>query len=372
MNYLQVIKTSFYFFPIIALIITIPFIIRNYRRYGSVHKLRTIIVYSFILYLLTIYFLVIMPLPSIEEVAQLTTPKINLIPFSFITDFIKETPLIITEPNTYLLALKDSSFYVVIFNIIMTIPFGMYLRYYYKCSLKKTIFLSFLLSLFFEITQLTGLYFIYPRSYRLFDIDDLILNTLGGLLGYFIMGKTNKYLPTREKIDQESYTNGEIVSPLRRLMIAIIDIIFYFFFIILLSIFIQKYLLLISFILYYIIIPLIWDGKTIGSNFLKVKRNYIKRYILNTFLYPIFLVIYYFLIPNIIIYFIIYYAISLSNIISLIIIIISLILYLLFYLSNIIYLFIKKKMYYDSFFSLEYQSTITKRRENLPSNNECV
>ena len=372
MNYISVIKTSFYFFPIIALIITIPFIIRNYRRYGSVHKLRTIIVYSFILYLLTIYFLVIMPLPSIEEVAQLTTPKINLIPFSFITDFIKETPLIITEPNTYLLALKDSSFYVVIFNIIMTIPFGMYLRYYYKCSLKKTIFLSFLLSLFFEITQLTGLYFIYPRSYRLFDIDDLILNTLGGLLGYFIMGKTNKYLPTREKIDQESYTNGETVSPLRRLMIAIIDIIFYFFFIILLSIFIQKYLLLISFILYYIIIPLIWDGKTIGSNFLKVKRNFNKRKLLNTFLYPIFKLVYYLIMPNLALYIVIFLLAKINHFITFVILIGFIFLYLSFYLGNIIFLFISKTMFYDSLFSLEYQSTITKRWENLPNNNECV
>lgn len=372
MNYISVIKTSFYFFPIIALIITIPFIIRNYRRYGSVHKLRTIIVYSFILYLLTIYFLVIMPLPSIEEVAQLTTPKINLIPFSFITDFIKETPLIITEPNTYLLALKDSSFYVVIFNIIMTIPFGMYLRYYYKCSLKKTIFLSFLLSLFFEITQLTGLYFIYPRSYRLFDIDDLILNTLGGLLGYFIMGKINKYLPTREKIDQESYTNGEIVSPLRRLMIALIDIIFYFFFIILLSIFIQNYLLLISFILYYIIIPLIWDGKTIGSNFLKVKRNFNKRKLLNTFLYPIFKLVYYLIMPNLALYIVIFLLAKINHFITFVILVGFIFLYLSFYLGNIIFLFISKTMFYDSLFSLEYQSTITKRWENLPNNNECV
>ena len=37
--------------------------------------------------------------------------------------------------------------------------------------LVKNIF-SFLLSLFFEVTQLTGLYFLYPGSYRLFDVDD--------------------------------------------------------------------------------------------------------------------------------------------------------------------------------------------------------
>ncbi|UPU40245.1 hypothetical protein MX850_02280 [Erysipelothrix sp. Poltava] len=35
----------------------------------------------------------------------------------------------------------------------MTVPFGIYLRYYFNCDLKKTVILSFILSLFFEPTQ---------------------------------------------------------------------------------------------------------------------------------------------------------------------------------------------------------------------------
>ena len=54
---------------------------------------------------------------------------------------------------------------------------------------------TFLLSLFFELTQLTGLNFIYPRQYRLFDVDNLMINTLGGILGYFIMNKLKVLLP---------------------------------------------------------------------------------------------------------------------------------------------------------------------------------
>ena len=58
----------------------------------------------------------------------------------------------------------------------MTMPFGVYLRYYFCYHWRKTLQLSFLLSLFFELTQLSGLYFVYPGSYRLFDVDDLIVN----------------------------------------------------------------------------------------------------------------------------------------------------------------------------------------------------
>lgn len=62
--------------------------------------------------------------------------------------------------------------------------------------------LTFCLSLFFELTQLTGLYFIYPRSYRLFDVNDLLHNTLGGVFGYLMTPIFTFLLPTRAEIDE--------------------------------------------------------------------------------------------------------------------------------------------------------------------------
>ena len=68
MSYLVPIKAALIIFPFLALLITLPYIIYEYHHYGSVNKLRTLIIYSFILYLMTIYFLVILPLPTKEEV----------------------------------------------------------------------------------------------------------------------------------------------------------------------------------------------------------------------------------------------------------------------------------------------------------------
>ena len=104
-EYLEIIKTSFIFFPVIAFIFTIPYILIQYHKYGSIYYLRVIIVYSFILYLLTAYFLVVLPLPSIETVSKLTTPTTQLIPFKFVQDFINETSLSITNIHTYIKAL---------------------------------------------------------------------------------------------------------------------------------------------------------------------------------------------------------------------------------------------------------------------------
>ena len=85
-SYLYAIKTAIFIFPIIALLITLPYILYNYHKYGSISFMRTIIVYSFILYLINIFFLVILPLPKIEYVMTLKTPKYQLIPFQFIND----------------------------------------------------------------------------------------------------------------------------------------------------------------------------------------------------------------------------------------------------------------------------------------------
>ena len=64
MGYINSIKAAMLFFPVLALLITLPYMIINYRKYGYVNKLRTLILYSFILYLLTIYLLVILLLPD--------------------------------------------------------------------------------------------------------------------------------------------------------------------------------------------------------------------------------------------------------------------------------------------------------------------
>ena len=254
MSYLVPIKAALIIFPFLALLITLPYIIYEYHHYGSVNKLRTLIIYSFILYLMTIYFLVILPLPTKEEVIKMKVINPQLIPLTFIKDIVED--LIELKQINILKIITIPSIYTVIFNIIMFMPLGVYLRYYYKCSLKKTIIISLLISLFFELTQLTGLYYIYPRAYRNFDVDDLLINTLGGLLGYLIISPIQKHLPTREDIDTKSLKEGQKVSSLRRITLFIGDIFIYLLMIMLVSFLINnKYINLSLAVLYFIIIP---------------------------------------------------------------------------------------------------------------------
>lgn len=291
-SYVIPIQYAFIIFPLIAFLFTIPYMIYIYRKYGSISPLRTLIVYSFILYLISAYFLVILPLPKISEVAKYTTPRTQLIPFHFITDIIENSTLVLSDITTYIPAIKESYIYNVGFNLLLFIPFGIYLRYYFKCSYKKTLFISFLLSLFFELTQLSGLYFIYPRPYRLFDVDDLIINTLGGSFGYLLTPLVSLVLPSRDKIDETSYKRGTRVSYIRRLIALMIDFLIINIIVVFISIFnSSNYTYISTVLLYFIINALVTKGSTIGKLIIKIKivdkegntpkfYQYIIRYIL--------------------------------------------------------------------------------------------
>ena len=285
-QYLFSIGTAMIVFPMIAFLFTLPYFIRQYRRFGSIPMLRIFIVYSFILYLLTIYFLVILPLPSIEEVRHYQTPIAQLIPFHFIIDFLRESGFVWNQVDTYLKAIQDPSFYGVLFNILMFIPLGFYLRYYFKCSLKRVLFVSLLVSLFLEITQLTGLYGIYPRPYRLFDVDDLIMNSLGGCVGYLVTPLLCLLLPSKDRLDEIAYQRGRTVTFTRRFVAFFCDWMFLIFLSSLLTHYFQLpflfsfmtqfswthmmyYLVYIG--TYFIIVPWLCKGKTLGKWIVRIK-----------------------------------------------------------------------------------------------------
>ena len=67
MVYLDNIYWGLLIFPLIAAVFTLPYALYQYNKYGSVSKLRTLIIYSFILYMLIAFFMVCLPLPDWES-----------------------------------------------------------------------------------------------------------------------------------------------------------------------------------------------------------------------------------------------------------------------------------------------------------------
>src|SRR5699024_577974 len=112
-------------------------------------------------------------------------------------------------------------------NIFILLPLGVYMRYFRGKTLtvKRMFFIGFSVSLFFEITQVTGLYGIYTCPYRLFDVDDLILNTTGSVIGFLIAPAILSLFPSEEQVLEKStrvFKEG-IVRPLSQLLAIVID-----------------------------------------------------------------------------------------------------------------------------------------------------
>ena len=60
-QYLEALRQAMVIYPMIVVLFTVPYIAWSYHKYGSVLSLRVLIVYSFLLYLLCVYCLVILP-----------------------------------------------------------------------------------------------------------------------------------------------------------------------------------------------------------------------------------------------------------------------------------------------------------------------
>lgn len=272
-TYLIPIQSAIFVFIVLVNFVAIPLLFWEYHKKGALTILKGMVIYSFIFYLITAFFMTLLPLPSKESVLELTGPYAQLIPFNFINDIMRESVFNIRNLSSYFPALTQGVVLQVVFNLFLTIPFGIYLRYYFKKSLKQIIFLSFLMSLFYEITQLTGIYGIYPRPYRLFDVDDLMLNTLGGILGYYIAPGVVFLFPTRDQIDKNVELSAIRIPFLRRVFAYNFDYYIYSFIIGLffISLPVSKYAInfLVSVCLgitYYL-----FDGHSLGLKIMKLK-----------------------------------------------------------------------------------------------------
>lgn len=203
-------------FPLVALLITLPYLVYQYRKAGSVPWLRTLAVYSFMFYLMCAYFLVLLPLPADRTafVPYAAVPQLE--PLHFLRAFLAETDASLSDPSTWLDAVRDPYVYEAFFNVLLLVPLGMYLRYYFRRTWWQTLLIGCAVTLSFELSQLTGLWGLYEHPYRLFDVDDLLTNALGAMTGFWLAGPLMRALPDVRLVEEEARMAGLHAGAVRR------------------------------------------------------------------------------------------------------------------------------------------------------------
>lgn len=224
-NFIYDIQLGFLAFPLVALLLALPYALYQYRRFGAISIWKTFVVFTFILYCMCAVSLIIFPLPKdpsqIVEIAQ--TPQLQ--PFHFVEQIRETTDFSWADRSTWGPTLKARAAYEAYFNVLLTVPLGAYLCYLFRCRWWMALLIGMATTLLFETSQLTGLFGIYDHPYRLFDVDDLILNTTGAMLGFWLMIPLTWALPSMDKVNEQARERGSSrVSLTRRVLAAVVDL----------------------------------------------------------------------------------------------------------------------------------------------------
>ncbi|GAA1198298.1 VanZ family protein [Pseudonocardia alaniniphila] len=171
---------------LLAVVLLVPFVFRSYRRRGELGLGAALLALAFLVYGLALVVYTLFPVPQIDDawcVAHPGSADPQWDPVRFLGDIAKEQ----REPGVGGL-LANPAVQQMMFNVALFVPLGAYLRHYFPHRLGRhraaaVVLTGFGVSLLIECTQLTGNWFLVPCPYRLFDVDDLLANTLGTAFG---------------------------------------------------------------------------------------------------------------------------------------------------------------------------------------------
>ena len=184
---------SLVFWPLASLILTLPILALIYNRYHRLRLTAAMAAYLTVLYLLALVFFTLWPMPDDRAAFCAThhlSPQLN--PLQFLTDLSTGGRMAMLQ---------------ILLNVAFFLPLGFIMGRVFRWRFILALPVALLVSLFIETAQLTGVFGIVGCAYRLFDVDDLIWNTSGAIIGYLVAMAANKLVPTRQADAAQLVTN---------------------------------------------------------------------------------------------------------------------------------------------------------------------
>lgn len=152
----------------------VPYVVWSYRRYGTVQPAHAVLLVAAAVYAVGMWtYTVLPPPPDPNRWCAVHTVAPQLRPGQFLRD--------IRNHGSY--SQGDLALQQVALNVVLFVPLGVFVRLLAGWSATRVAVVGLAVSLLVEVTQLTGDWRIYPCAYRLFDVDDLLVNTLGAVVG---------------------------------------------------------------------------------------------------------------------------------------------------------------------------------------------
>ncbi len=165
--------------PIGILLLTI-YIIIDCIRNKTTNLLRRVTLYSFVVYIIYVFQYTTGGFHYPPQQQFYGTIIIQPHPFQFVSEWIHAYQ--IGELNWFFW----NSVRLTLYNVIMLLPLGVYLKVLFNMKeIRKAAVVILLVSIFIETYQIIFSYYGLVIL-RAFDVDDIILNTFGGVTGYYV------------------------------------------------------------------------------------------------------------------------------------------------------------------------------------------
>lgn len=177
--------------------IALPLVVWHYRRFGRVSAARMALVGAAVTYGAGVVAFTMFPLPDLTsawcDASAATDPVLR--PLTFVSDIRRDTAgMGVVE------TLTGTAVMQVVLNVVLFVPFGILGLLLFEWSRAVTVAAGAALSLAVEVTQYTAVWGIFPCAYRIADVDDLMLNTIGTALGVAVAGVGVRLVPSRERL----------------------------------------------------------------------------------------------------------------------------------------------------------------------------
>lgn len=155
-------------------VVFVPIVALSYRRRGGFSSARMFGWIALLFYVMGLWAYTLLPLP---DSGDYTCSGAVLDPFAEIADIVR----LQAEDGGSLL--RNPAFQQFALNIVLFLPLGFFVRALFDRGIVVAAITGALVSLSIELTQLTGVWGVFPCAYRLFDTGDLMTNTIGAVLG---------------------------------------------------------------------------------------------------------------------------------------------------------------------------------------------
>ena len=179
-------KAALLIWPFLSFALTLPVLVYLYHRDGRLRLSSAVAAYLTILYIAGLGCFTLYPLPSGDAGPGITygiPPQFD--PLNFVHDIAKDGIKAVLQ---------------LLFNIVLFVPLGFIAKRFLRLGLGVTVLISLGTTILIETAQLTGLFGIYPYAYRTFEVDDIICNTLGGIVGWWCAYGLGRVMPEEKAI----------------------------------------------------------------------------------------------------------------------------------------------------------------------------